>query len=169
MRRSSWWTLLTRGRRYVEMGQPKEDAPVPEDPVGAEFSIASDEAYVATTEARCWRCRASIEVVCIYCATGEICGDRYEEFAVSNVTAIDEALRPQLAGWPHFRFGYSRAAGGRYLANHCPHCRALQGDYFLHCEPGGAFFTLKGAPPGVVKLTRLRGRVRLSGDEGFEP
>lgn len=134
-----------------------------------EFSIASEEAYVATAKTCCWKCRAAIEVVCVYCARGEIRGDLYEEFAVSHITAIDEALRRQLARWPLFRFGYSRFAGGRCVANHCPRCRALQGDYFLHCEPSGPFFRLKGAPPGAVELTPLSGRVRMTGDEGFEP
>ncbi len=136
---------------------------------GEPYSIASEDAYVVSAKARCWRCRAVIEVVCIYCAAGEILGDHYEEFAVSNITAVDAALWRQLERWPSFRFGYSRTAEGRYLANHCPCCRALQGDYFLHCEPGGAFFTLKGAPPGVIAVTPLLGRIRLTGDEGFEP
>lgn len=136
---------------------------------GEPFSIASEDAYVVSANARCWRCRAVIEVVCIYCATGEILGDRYEGFAVSNITAVDAALWRQLERWPSFRFGYSHSAQGRYLANHCPSCRALQGDYFLHCEPAGAFFALKGAAPGAIALTPLLGQVRLSGDEGFEP
>ncbi len=140
-----------------------------DDEISSEFSIVSDEGYVVGTRAHCWRCRAVIEVICIYCAAGDICGDRYEDFTVSNITAVDEALRGQLERWPLFRFAYSKTAGGRYLANHCPHCRALQGDYFLHCEPSGAFFSLKGAPPGSVVLTPLSGRIRLSGDEGFEP
>ncbi len=140
-----------------------------EEEIGSEFSIASDDAYVACAQTHCWRCRAAIEVICIYCATGDIRGDRYEDFTVSNVTAVDEQLRRQLAHWPLFRFAYSNTAGGRYFANHCSHCRALQGDYFLHCEPGGAFFSLKGAPPGVIELVPLRGWIRLSGDEGFEP
>jgi hypothetical protein len=134
-----------------------------------EFSIASSDAYVVTAKARCWKCRGAIEVVCVYCAKGEILGDTYEEFTVSNITAVDESLRRQLARWPLFHFGYCKSAGVRQLANHCPHCRALQGDYFLHCEPGGAFFSLKNAAPGRVELSPLRGPVRLSGDEGFEP
>lgn len=133
------------------------------------FSITSNEAYVACARARCWRCRAVIEVVCLFCETGEIQGDRYEDFAVSNITAVDAALWRQLERWPYFRFGYSHIARSRYLANHCPRCGALQGDYFLHCEPSGAFFTLKRAPAGAIEFTPLRGPVRLTGDEGFEP
>jgi hypothetical protein len=134
-----------------------------------EYSIELTEAYVAAARTRCWKCRASIDVVCLYCQRGTIDGEPYDEFSVSHVTAINESLRRQLAHWPSFRFAFSRADGFRYLANHCTRCGALQGDYFLHCEPNGAFFTLKGAPRGVVTLTPLAGPVRLSGDEGFEP
>jgi hypothetical protein len=134
-----------------------------------EYSIVSERAYLASAATRCWRCRTTIEVVCVYCATGTVDGERYEDFSVSNITAIDDDLRRQLEHRPFFRFGYSKAAGGRTLANHCPHCLTLQADYYLHCEPGGAFFTLKGAPTGAIQLESLTGRVCMDGDQGFEP
>jgi hypothetical protein len=134
-----------------------------------EYSIVSEQAYVASSKSRCWKCGASIEVVCIYCETGSVDGDRYEDFSVSNITAIDGALRRQLERWPFFRFGFSKVTRGHSLANHCPHCRAVQADYYLHCEPGGAFFTLKGAPPGAIDVEPLIGRVCMDGDQGFEP
>lgn len=133
------------------------------------YSIESEQAYVAAARTRCWKCRAVIEVICIYCESGLIGGELYREFSVGHVTAVDEALRRQLARWPFFRVGFDRSEGHRCFANHCPRCRSLQGDYFLHCEPGGAFFSLRGAPPGTVLFSPLAGRVRLSGDEGFEP
>lgn len=133
------------------------------------YSIVSEQAAVACTKARCWKCRTSAEVICIYCQSGWVDGDRYEDFTVSNITAIDDALRRQLERWPLFRFGYSKVAGGRCLANHCAHCHTLQADYYLHCEPGGAFFTLKTAPAGAMVLERLNGRVCMDGDQGFEP
>lgn len=134
-----------------------------------EFSVISEQAYVARTATNCWRCRAGIEVLCVYCQTGWVDGEAYEEFTVSNITAVDDALRLQLERWPTFRFAYSRSERKRYLANHCTRCGTLQGDYFLHCEPGGAFFTLRDAPSGLIVFQPLTGRVRLSGDQGFEP
>ncbi len=134
-----------------------------------EYSIASEQASVARAKTRCWKCRGSTEVICIYCGTGYVDGDRYEDFSVSNLTAVDEALRRQLARWPFFRFGFSKLAGGRCLANHCTHCGVIQADYYLHCEPGGAFFTLKGAPAGAIEFAPLTGKVCMDGDQGFEP
>jgi Domain of unknown function (DUF5710) len=155
---------------YLEPGQ--DPAPFERwlgDSEEQEYSIESDRAHVATARARCWRCHAPIGVICIYCESGLIDGESYREFAVAHVTAIDEALRRQLARWPLFRDGFDRIEGQRFIANHCPRCRALQSDYFLHCEPGGAFFSLRDAPRGAVEFMPLAGRVRLSGDEGFEP
>lgn len=131
--------------------------------------IVSAEAFILSARARCWRCHGSIRVVCIYCESGCIAGEAYEQFTVSNISAIDEALSRQLDGLRDFRFAYSREAGGRVLLNHCPHCRVAQADYFLHCEPGGAFFTLRDAPAGAFEITPLLGRISLAGDEGFEP
>lgn len=132
------------------------------------YSIISDQAFLVAARTRCWKCRAAIRVVCLYCETGRIEGEAYEEFTVSNITAIDEALRRQLGTFPDFRFGRS-ATGEQCLLNHCPRCRASQADYYLHCEPSGRFFSLRDAPAGTLEITPLAGTVRLTGDEGFEP
>ena len=105
----------------------------------------------------------------MYCKSGEIRGQTYRDFTVSNVTALEPALRRQLAAWPNFRIIARGPAAGQFFANHCDHCRALQDDYFLHCEPGGVFFAPSAAAPEALQLVRLSGCIRLSGDEGFEP
>ena len=45
--------------------------------------------------------------------------------------------------FPNYKIAYSKTAESSYWANHCEHCGALQGDFFLHSEPGGAFFPLE--------------------------
>jgi Domain of unknown function (DUF5710) len=134
-----------------------------------EYSIESQRAHVAEARTRCWKCHGMIAVICIYCESGLIDGEPYSEFSVAHVTDVDKALRRQLARWPHFHAGYDRLEGRCFIANHCPRCRSLQGDYFLHCEPGGAFFSFKQAPQDFIAFKPLTGRVRLSGEEGFEP
>jgi hypothetical protein len=134
-----------------------------------EYSIVSEQASIARATTDCWKCGASTEVICIYCESGLIDGDPYDAFTVSNITSTDDGLRRQLARWPFFRLGYDRIAGERCLANHCPRCNALQADYYLHCEPDGAFFTLKGPRGAAIKFERLAGRVAMDGDQGFEP
>ena len=133
------------------------------------YSIVSDEAFIISARTRCWKCHAGCRVVCIYCESGSVDGEHFEQFTVSNITAIDESLRRQLGAVPDFRFGQARVAGGRYLINHCRRCGTQQADYFLHCEPSGVFFSLRDAGAGALDITPLTGRVRLTGDEGFEP
>ena len=41
--------------------------------------------------------------------------------------------------FPTFKLGFSKTVNGKYWANHCEHCNALQGDFFMHDEPGGEF------------------------------
>jgi len=133
------------------------------------YSIASDQAFLLSASTRCWKCNAPIRVLCVYCESGCIDGEPYRQFTVSNITAVDECLDRQLEALPDFRFGQARVAGGRYLVNHCRRCGTQQADFYLHCEPSGVFFSLKDAPTGALEITPLSGRVRLTGDEGFEP
>lgn len=39
----------------------------------------------------------------------------------------------------NYKLGYSRTIGSSYLANHCEHCNAIQGDHFLFAEPNSPF------------------------------
>jgi len=133
------------------------------------YSIVSERAYLLSARIRCWRCHAWARVLCIYCESGCIDGEPYEQFTVSNITAIDENLHRQLEGVPDFRFGQGRVADGRYLTNHCRRCGTQQADYHLHCEPSGVFFSLQDAMGDSLEVIPLAGRVRLTGDEGFEP
>ncbi|MFH1731058.1 MAG: hypothetical protein ABIF82_05320 [Planctomycetota bacterium] len=54
----------------------------------------------------------------------------------------------------------SRTAEGRYWANTCPFCGALQGDWFLCAEPGGAFFGFESGRDS--QDARLRDLQRLA-------
>ena len=139
-----------------------------EDAQDEELSITSDEAYVASATVSCWRCRAQIEVISIYCESGTASGEPLARFTVSHISAMDSALVRQLEPWGTFREGYGEGSQDSYFANHCPHCRALQEDLYLHSEPDQPFFSIPHAAPGAIKLTPLVGRVRLSGDESFE-
>jgi hypothetical protein len=159
------------GRWYIGFGRSEQDfsrwlpqeSPMDED---EEFTITSEEAYVAAATAPCQNCRAPIEVICIYCAGGTVMDEPLTEFTVSSIRAMDGALAAQLAAWPAFREVSDHDES--YFANHCPRCGALQEDLYLHSEPDQPFFCIPRAEPGAVRLTPLQGRVKLSGDESFE-
>jgi hypothetical protein len=133
-----------------------------------EFTINSDQAFVAATTVSCWNCHSDIEVICIFCESGTASGEPLTQFSISHVWVMDSALAQQLVAWPNFRKVYTAGSQESYFANHCPHCGSLQEDLYLHTEPDEPFFDIPHAAPGVVKLTPLVGRVQLSGDESFE-
>jgi hypothetical protein len=68
-------------------------------------------------------------------------GGKDEPVILSDLKKVPDLLLGQLRViQPHIEWRFSRTAGDSYWANICPHCGALFGDFFLHCEPGGAFF-----------------------------
>ena len=134
-----------------------------------DYSILSDEALVISGQAPCWKCGTGMEVICIYCQSGLVNGEPLLNFSVSNVTAVDEALRMQLARWPGFHLARRGPGAGSLYLNHCPACGISQDDFFLHCRPEGLFFRFDDSSSARFAVTALAGLVRLSGDEGFEP
>jgi hypothetical protein len=137
---------------------------VSDDDAGDEFSIASEDAYVAATTVACCECRAEIEVICVYCESGVASDEPLEQFTVSEISAVDADLGRQFEAWPFFRYVEDE---GRF-SNHCPHCGAPQDDMYLHSEPDHPFFGIPRAPAGSIRFTRLVGRIQLNGNESFE-
>jgi hypothetical protein len=130
------------------------------------YRILSDEATVVSGHAKCWSCKADIEVICLYCQTGFVDGEATLDFSVSNVTDVDESLRLQLGRWPKY---HPMRWRGAPFANHCPSCERPQDDFYLHCQPGGLFFSFQDPVAQDLEIHALQGFIRLSGDEGFEP
>jgi hypothetical protein len=139
-----------------------------QDELNAEFRIVSDDAYVALTAISCWSCHFSTDVICIYCESGSVSGERLSQFTVSHVWALDGALQQQLGRWPFFRECDDPAHPDGGFANHCQHCGAVQDDLDLHTEPDHPFFGVPSAAPGSIQLEPRAGRIQLSGDESFE-
>lgn len=135
----------------------------------SDYRILSDEALVVSGHVKCWNCKTDLEVICLYCQTGLVDGEATLDFSVSNVTDVDESLRLQLARWPHFHPTRRRSAGYGGFANHCPSCAKPQDDFYLHCQPGGLFFSFQDPVAQELRIHALQGLIRLSGDEGFEP
>ena len=137
--------------------------------VDDDYRILSDEAAVVSGRVKCWKCRADIEVICLYCQTGFVDGEAMVDFSVSNITDVDESLRLQLARWPKFHPVRRRRAVPGDFANHCAQCDRPQDDFYLHCQPGGIFFSFQDPVAQDLQIHALQGLVRFSGDEGFEP
>jgi hypothetical protein len=151
--------------------EPAKFSPwLPDDEDEGELNITSDEAYVVSAQVSCRKCQSNIEVICVYCEDGtdSELDEPLEQFTVSNIWAMDDALARQLERWPFFKKGFSSTVEGGYFANHCPHCGTLQDDMYLHDEPGDPFHGIPYAAPGLLKFTPLVGRIQLNGDYSFE-
>ncbi|ACD21659.1 hypothetical protein [Paraburkholderia phytofirmans] len=60
---------------------------------------------------------------------------------VGNLGRTNSGVRRFLeAHCPNYRPDTSKTLRGHYYMNHCDHCGAKLGDYFLHQRPRGAFF-----------------------------
>jgi len=138
-----------------------------EDEFDEEFTITSDEAFVAATIIPCHQCRAATEVICIHCKSGTVFGEPLSPFTVVDVGAMDESLARQLQPWPTYRRAQFPDGSLGDFTNHCSHCGAPQDDMYLHSEPNTPFFDIPHAPPGSIAMTPLLGTIRLSGDEHF--
>ncbi len=69
----------------------------------------------------CWKCHEAMQVIDLSYRDGH--GELWVE---------DDAIGLKLqAKYPFYKKGYTRMSGTEYYANHCPHCGALQGDWFV--------------------------------------
>lgn len=61
---------------------------------------------------------------------------------------------------PCFRPDHSRTAASRYWMNHCVHCDAKQGDFFVH-GPEGPFWPYDETQMDAIHATRFDGPFRF--------
>src|SRR5258708_23021772 len=131
-----------------------------------EYSVISNDAYVASTSIPCLQCGQETEVIAIHCLSGTVLDEPLEWFTLSDIRPVDEALLQQLQRWPSFR---RTAEGDQFgdFANHCAACGDVISDIHLHSEPEDAVFDTRHAVSGAVTLVPLARTIRLSGNEHF--
>lgn len=104
--------------------------------------------YLITSMELCWKCGRPQEVIAL--ASGSLADDEGEE-ATENAEEIEPFILNEITGMPaevfqylaakhpRCRMHYSRTVEATYFTNFCE-CGANFGDFYLHCEPGAAFF-----------------------------
>ncbi len=118
--------------------------------------IAKKPFFVALNKRTCWKCLELTDVIALASqnfyefdyANEEDENDLTKEWFkqdyftfFSTPKYIDREIIDLIQQkFPFYKYGYSKTINGKYWANHCQHCNALQGDFFNHSEPGGAFF-----------------------------
>ena len=69
-----------------------------------------------------------------------------------------------------FKYMYSKTVQGKYWANTCIHCNSLQGDFFTHNEPGGAFCPMSREEGKLITLYQINYKhdIPVIGGYGFD-
>ena len=130
-----------------------------------EYRIRSINYFIACSHTLCWKCQQQTKVFAFILPEEHqeyIYDDEDEEGYWSNYEAIgtmSNVLKLELSVWKRlqtftklYKPAYSKQAGGRYFMNHCEHCNATQGDFFMHSEPGGAFFPTTEGEAGRITV-----------------
>lgn len=87
---------------------------------------------------------------------------------VSNVGRLSPLVTKQINRFTDkFKLAYSKAAGSGYLMNHREHCGPKLGDFFMHSEPGGAFFPTAPQEAQRMTLVRINERFDANCSVGF--
>lgn len=124
----------------------------------------------------CWKCGAGAEAIAFAAATATCeSGDEDDddELPVHSPVVLENigsAPLPFLSAAARsaadYRKRYSRTAEREYFMNHCT-CGAPFGDYFLHCEPGHAFFPTQDSEAKAIKVHLIECNDALEIDCGF--
>lgn len=137
-----------------------------------DINLKADYFYIAETARECWKCKRKTKVVCYllekYCFSDVVqesqenenwksfwIEEDYPSF-ISKITKLNE--KAQLAMLDYTK-GF-RISNSDYFANHCEHCNSLQGEFYLHEEPGIAFCPVNEKEIKRIKLFKI--------DEPFE-
>jgi len=115
-----------------------------------------------SAQTTCWKCGKPMKAVALAVHAleedGELIGetsDTSDMFILSNVDAMPVAVLQELVQRnPNYRKRHSRTAGDSYFANNCD-CGTFTGDFYLHAEPGGAFFPTTTEEAAEITVERL--------------
>lgn len=116
--------------------------------------IIKSPIFIALNSNDCYRCANETAVISLasnnfyFLSTDENEEEKWFKADGLSFFSMPLFIENELIGkisklFPNFKIAYSHTAESSYWANHCEHCGALQGDFFLHSEPGGAFFPLE--------------------------
>lgn len=121
----------------------------------------SSPIFLITSTEDCWRCRIPQPVIamasCSVLEADEENGDAEisDPVILSNISRMPDEIASYLTTrFPRYQIHRSRTAGFAYFTNFCE-CGANFGDFYLHCEPGGAFFPTTKDEAEQMSVERL--------------
>ncbi|HCH5334042.1 TPA: hypothetical protein N2934_004392 [Vibrio parahaemolyticus] len=129
--------------------------------------------YLLQSTELCWKCDKPSEVITFAShGTIDIESDERSEGLTKYlyVSFLPERLRVYLdLHFKSYYLDYSATTDSFYYMNHCQHCKAPLGDFFMHSEPEGAFFPISAEMSADISITRLKesGFVKISASESY--
>lgn len=124
-------------------------------------NVYCENLYLFSLVRKCWRCGKETPCVCL--ATDK-CYSAEKAFTLdtnvqlfSHVKDVSVKLKRYLAEKYKYYLDYTKQTKDYYIANHCFHCNAVQGDYYLHDLPETSFYRClcysEGTHPDYRKIT----------------
>ena len=165
----AWWDV-ERKKWYVknQKDYPKFIKWILKDE--EEVCVLCDHFYIVIGGRQCYRCGKRTKVIAFgvekYCTLiDETVFDNVESnyewsdneiHIASMISPISKELLDFLSVNFGFRMGYSHTVQDSYMANHCSHCKALQGHFFLHGEVDSPFFIDSREKAQDLKLYKVK-------------
>ncbi|MDN3224173.1 DUF5710 domain-containing protein [Pseudomonas nunensis] len=152
-----------------------------------EFCLRSPYYFIVESASDCWRCSRITDVYSFMLPElhkqFEYAQDEEEEFALDNhmgywvchgyrgtvasVNGLSLSVIKQLRlHTENYKPAYSKAARNTYYMNHCEHCGAKLGDFYMHSEPGGAFFPTSPEQAEAMILHQVNEQFDANGGVG---
>lgn len=137
-----------------------------------EFNLrALSPFYLLKSKEPCWKCEHVSEVISFAAEGVEEENKLHAEFVTFfYVALLPERLKVFVTEkYASYFLDYSNTTESYYYINHCQKCSASLGDFFMHNEPGGAFFPLIKEAARDIELIELKdsGYVRLNASTSF--
>ncbi len=112
----------------------------------------------------CWTCDRPMRFFALMALPPfGLTGDQLEFEAddvpmLREITVMPSAITPVISSRAGilWRPDYSRTSGQRYWMNHCEHCDATQGDFFVH-GPDGAFWPQSDEQMDTIDALKIEG------------
>ena len=138
-----------------------------------ENEFALPPLFIVKSAQECWKCSQPSDVYCI-ASSGFLDEDGTDnEFTTfSNLENIGIQVETLIQEYiPLYKLDYSKTVEGVYYMNHCQNCSVKLGDFFMHSEPGGAFFPMSENSATkiiIFQLSAINKKVAISGSPGYQ-
>lgn len=114
--------------------------------------------YLIVSDEKCYRCSISAPVYSLAATNVKNNNDKLiNHFTILNyIEDLPQTLISLLKPISDSYYkSFSKTTKSKYYNNHCIHCQTMFGDFFMHCEPNGAFFPTSVTAAKKISLIEL--------------